>query len=180
VQIKSVSPTPTPSPTSAFNLGFDFIAEGPDATWKNASHTIPWGDPPSDKDGVAVNVANKKMEDGNTYGSLLATYPEVIDDGMVLGLYPAYKIQANDHLRTKIGFRYDCGEGNVKYQIRYIEGTSEVTVGEWLEKCEGTLTSLDINLSALVGHTVQFELVVLANGSPNNDQALWVAPRIEH
>ena len=47
------------------------------------------------------------------------------------------------------------------------------------EKCDGMLASLDINLSALVGHTVQFELVVLANGSPINDQALWVAPRIE-
>ena len=127
-----------------------------------------------------MNVANQKMEDGNTYGSLLATYPQDIQDGMVLGKYPAYTIQANDHLRTKIGLRYDCGEGNVKFQIRYIEGSSEVTVGEWIEKCEGALTTLDINLSALAGHTVQFELVVLANGSPSDDHALWVAPRIEH
>ncbi|MGE5123424.1 MAG: NBR1-Ig-like domain-containing protein [Acidobacteriaceae bacterium] len=180
VQIKSISPTPTPSPTSAYTLGFDFIAKGPDATWRNGSGTIPWGDPPSDKNGVAVNVANKKMEDGNTYGSLLATYPELVDDGIVSGLYPAYKIQANDHLRTKIGLRYDCGQGNVKFQIKYIEGQSEVSVGEWLEKCDGALTTLDINLSALVGHTVQFELIVSANGVAIDDQAMWVAPRIEH
>ena len=74
--------------------------------------------------------------------------------------YPAYTIQANDHLRTKIGLRFNCGTGNVKFQIRYIEGQTEVTVGEWTEKCEGGLSSLDVNLSALVGHTVQFELVV--------------------
>jgi hypothetical protein len=41
------------------------------------------------------------------------------------------------------------------------------------------LASLDVNLSALVGHTVQFELVVQANGAWDNDYALWVAPRIE-
>lgn len=179
VQIKSVTPTPTPSPTPAFNLSYDFITKGPDATWKNATSNIPWGDPPSDLAGVAVNVADRKMEDGVTYSRLLATYPQVIQDGMVLGLYPAYTIQASDHLRAKIGLRYDCGSGSVKFQIRYIEGQTEVQVGEWIENCDGTLTSLDINLAALVGHSVQFELVVLSNGSPIDDIALWVAPRIE-
>jgi hypothetical protein len=179
VQIKSVSPTPTPSPTPAYTLSYDFIAKGPDAAWRNATTNLPWGDPDNDAPGVAVNVANVKMEDGNTYGSLLATYPQKINDGMILGLYPAYTIQANDHLRTKIGLRNDCGSGSVKFQIRYIEGATEVTVGEWVENCDNALSSLDINLSALVGHNVQFELVVLANGPWNNDMALWVAPRIE-
>jgi hypothetical protein len=179
VQIKSAASTPTPSPTSSYTLSFDFIAKGPDASWRNATNNIPWGDPPSDTPGVAVNIANIKMEDGTTYPSLLATYPQDITDGMVLGLYPTYTIQSNDHLRTKIGLRYDCSTGSVKFQIRYIEGSSEVLVGEWLENCDGALTSLDINLAALAGHSVQFELVVLANGSPLHDQALWVAPRIE-
>jgi hypothetical protein len=180
VQIKSVTPTPTPSPTPAYNLSFDFIAKGPDASWRNATAAVPWGDPGSDTPGVAVNVTNVKMEDGTTYSSLLATYPQNITDGMILGLYPAYTIQASDHLRTKIGLRYNCGSASVKFQIRYMEGASEVTVDEWLEKCDGALTTLDINLANLAGHSVQFELVVLANGDPKGDHALWVAPRIEH
>jgi Ig-like domain from next to BRCA1 gene len=179
VQIKSVSPTPTPSPTSTYTLSFDFIAKGPDATWRNATSQIPWGDPNDDSPGVAVNVANVKMEDGNTYSSLLVTYPQLIDNGLVLGKYPSYTIQANDHLRTKVGLRSDCSTQQVKFQIRYIEGGSEVTVGEWLEKCDNALTSLDINLSALVGHTVQFELVAMNVGSGVVGRSLWVAPRIE-
>ena len=179
VQIKSVQPTPTPSPTPNVNVSFDFIAKGPDATWRNATTQLSWGDPQNDDPGVAVNVANVKMEDGTTYSSLLATYPENIQDGMIMGTYPAYMIQNNDHLRTKIGLRNNCGAGNVKFQIRYLEGQSEVTVGEWVEKCDGALTSLDINLGALVGHSVKFELVVLTNGSPAGDQSLWVAPHIE-
>jgi hypothetical protein len=179
VQIKSVSPTPTPLPTSSYTLSYDFIAKGPNAAWRNATASIPFVDPDDDSLGVVVNVANVKMEDGVTYPSLLATYPQKITNGMVLGLYPAYTIQANDHLRTKIGLRYNCGSGDVIFQIRYIEGSTEVTVGQWEEKCEGMLASLDVNLSALVGHTVQFELVVQANGAWDNDYALWVAPRIE-
>jgi hypothetical protein len=179
VQIKSVSPTPTPLPTSSYTLSFDFIAKGPNAAWRNNTAGIPFTDPDDDTPGVAVNVANVKMEDGVTYPNLLATYPQKINDGVVLGLYPAYTIQANDHLRTKIGLRYNCGSGDVIFQIRYLEGSTEVTVGQWEEKCDGMLASLDVNLSALVGHTVQFELVVLANGAWNNDYALWVAPRIE-
>jgi hypothetical protein len=179
VQIKSVAPTPTPSPTPAYTLSYDFIAKGPNAAWRNATTNLPWGDPDDDSPGVAVNAANIKMEDGYTYPSLLSTYPQKITDGMILGLYPAYTIQSNDHLRTKIGLRFDCGSGSVKFQIRYIEGPTEVTVGEWVENCDGALSSLDINLSALVGHTVQFELVVLTNGPWNNDISLWVAPRIE-
>jgi hypothetical protein len=179
VQIKSVTPTPTPEPTTAYTLSYDFIAKGPNAAWRNATTNLPWGDPDDDSPGVAVNVANVKMENGATYPSLLATYPQKITDGMILGLFPAYTIQTNDHLRTKIGLRYNCGSGDVIFQIRYIEGQSEVTVGQWEEKCDGQLASLDVNLSALVGHTVQFELVVLANGTWDHDFALWVAPRIE-
>jgi hypothetical protein len=179
VQIKSVTPTPTPSPTSSYTLSYDFIARGPDASWTNGTTSLPWGDPGNDSLGVAGNVANAKMEDGKTYGSQLATYPQHITDGMILGRYPSYTIQANDHLRTRIGFRYDCGTSKIKYQIRYIEGATEVTIGEWVENCDGNLTSLDVNLSALVGHTVQFELVAIAVGNPDAYTSLWVTPKIE-
>jgi hypothetical protein len=179
VQIKSVAPTPTPLPTPAYTLSFDFIARGPDATWRNATNQLPWGDPPEDSAGVAVNIANVKLEDGKTYPSLLATYPQHIKDGIITGVYPAYTIQANDHLRTKVGFRANCGNSRVKFQIRYIEGNSEVQFGEWIEACEGGLTPIDINLAAFVGHSLQFKLVVIADGTPDSYSAVWVAPRIE-
>lgn len=62
VQIKSVAPTPTPSPTSAYTLSYDFIGRGPDAAWKNASTNLPWGDPQYDGPGVAVNVVTLKWK----------------------------------------------------------------------------------------------------------------------
>ena len=182
VQIKSVTastPTPTITSTPAYTLSFDFIARGPDAAWRNNTTPLPWGDPQDDSAGVAVNITNVKMEDGRTYASLLATYPQKISGGAIVGVYPAYTIQANDHLRTLIGFRYNCQNSSVRFQIRYLEGSTEVTVGDWLKNCDGTLTPIDVNLAALVGHTVQFELVVIANGVPDTYTTLWIAPRIE-
>jgi hypothetical protein len=180
VQIKSVAPTPTPLPTSTYKVSYDFIARGPDASWRNATTNLSWGDPPEDSAGVAVNVANVKMEDGKTYSSLLATYPQHIPDGRILGLYPAYTIQANDHLRTQVGFRADCGNSKIRFQIHYIEGLSDVVMIDLEEACDGKLSApIDINLSALVGHTVQFELVAIVVGSPDVYSSLWVSPRIE-
>ncbi len=179
VQIKSVTPTPTPSPTPAYTMSFDFIAQGPNATWRNATNTIPWGDPDDDNPGVAVNVANVKMEDGQTYPSLLAEYPQHINNGMLAGLYPAYTVKANDHLRTTIGFKYNCGTSKIRFQIHYIEGSSDVLVVDELQTCDGKLLPIDVNLGELVGHTVQFELVVIADGTPDSWASLWIAPRIE-
>jgi hypothetical protein len=182
VQIRSVvprTPTPTATPTQVVTLGFDFIARGPDAQWRNATVTLPWGDPPDDSLGVAVNVENVRMEDDRTYSRLLATYAERITDGLIVGRYPSYTIQANDHFRASVGLRDDCGVGRVRFQLRYVEGSTTTTIHEWIEPCDGTLTAIDVNLSALAGHTVQFELVVLADGPTDDDISLWVSPRIE-
>ena len=182
VQIRSViprTPTPTATATPAVTIGFDFISRGPDAQWRNATTTLPWGDPANDAPGVAVNVENVRMEDNTTYPRLLATYPQKITDGIIAGVYPAYTIQANDHFRAKVGLRDDCGDGRVRFQVRYIEGGTNTLISEWIEPCNDGLTSIDINLAALAGHTVQFELVVLTDGPYADDISLWVAPRIE-
>jgi hypothetical protein len=182
VQIKVVTPktaTPTATATPNVTVAYDFITRGPDAQWRNGSGTIPWGDPPDDWAGVAVDLPNAKMEDNKTYNRTLATYPQKITDGIVSGLYPAYTVQNGDHFRATIGLRTGCEDGKVRFQVRYVEAGGEVLLGEWLEACDGHLVSIDLNLSALSGKTVQFMLVVKAEGVPDGDFALWVSPRIE-
>jgi hypothetical protein len=183
VQIKAVTPTtptPTVTPTATYAVAYDFIARGPDASWRNSTQSIPWGDPGSDDPGVAVNLSNVKMEDGKTYAKLLATFPERIYDGEISGLYPSYTIQNGDHFRAQIGLRSDCGNGKVRFQLKYVENGGEVMLGEWIESCDGKLTTVDIDLSALKGHTVQFLLVVKTEGDFKQDKSLWILPRIEH
>ena len=140
---------------------------------------IPWGDPPSDKDGVAVNLENQKLENNKTYNHVLATYPEDITDGYVRGLYPSYTVVTGDRFRTLLGIRANCGSAKVRFQLIYKEGGNETIMAEWLKICDGNVLTIDQDLGSLVGKTVQFILVAKAEGSPDGDQAMWVNPRIE-
>ena len=183
VQIKVVTPkTPTPTLTATpnVNVTFDFITRGPDAQWRNGSSSLPWGDPPEDSPGVAVDLTNIKMENNKTYSRVLATYPQRIDDGLIRGMYPAYAVQSGDHFRATIGLRTGCEGGKVRFQLKYvIAGGEEVLLGEWLEACEGNVVNVDLDLSFLSGKTVQFILIVKTEGSPDGDLSLWASPRIE-
>jgi hypothetical protein len=67
----------------------------------------------------------------------------------------------------------------VVYQFNYKEGGTLSPLGTFHETCDGNLTVVDLDLSSLAGHTVQFALVVLANGSSAQDWAIWVNPHIE-
>ncbi|MBN2149314.1 MAG: hypothetical protein JW726_18140 [Anaerolineales bacterium] len=177
--VKPTTPTPTATTTPDIEVVFDFISRGPDAQWRNATTTLPWGDPPDDAAGVAADLASGKLDDGKTYDRILATYPQRINDGMIMGTYPTYTVHDGDHFRATIGLRNTCDEGKVRYQFKYLEGGTEVLVNEWIETCDDKVTKIDIDLSFLSGKTVQFILVVKADGEPNDDLAYWAAPRIE-
>lgn len=176
VQIKAYVPvTPTPTVTVAF----DFISQGPNAAWRNATQNLAWGDPGDDDLGVAAEVTNRKLEDHKSYSRLLATFPEKIEDGMIRGVYPAYTVKSGDHFRAVLGLKEGCDVGRVRYILSYLSGNAEVILGEWVEKCDEKVTIVDIDLTALQGQSLQFVLTVETEGSPSQDHAHWANPRIE-
>lgn len=179
VKIKTFNPVPTSSPTPKATLGFDFIDKGPSAEWRNTTTQIPWGDPPEDNPGVAVSLDSSKLENGKTYNRVLATWPELVTDGFVRGLYSSYTVQTGDRFRTLLGFRESCGSAKARWQFIYKEGANETVMAEWLKICDGNVLTIDQDLASLVGKTVQFILVVKAEGDPGGDRAMWVNPRIE-
>lgn len=168
------------TPTPEAEVVFDLLAEAPDAEWSNATETLPFGDPDNDAPGVAAYAKNVTLENGKTYAKALATYPERITDGIITGLFPDYKIHDGDHFRTQIGLRDDCEGGKVQFRFGYQEGATKVIIDKWTKSCDGTLLTIDIDLSDLAGHTVQFILEVSTQGSFKNDRSIWVSPRIEN
>ena len=157
---------------------YDFIAKANKATWSNATSSITLGAAMSDKGFVAISD-NQKMENGTTYDEALATYPERIDDGIITGRYTDYKVVKGDHFRSKAGFRINCQVGQVKFQLSYKEGSTITLLKEWSKKCNGSLISMDYDLSSLKGKTVQFILGVTTDGSSLHDNVLWINPRIQ-
>ncbi len=181
-KVKVINPTtatPTATATNVATLAYDFIAQGPNAEWHNGSALISWGDPDDDSKGVAVDLKDTKLENGKVYAKGLATYPQFVDNGLVYGIFPSYTIQNGDRFRAYLGLKTDCSGGKVRYQLKYREGSNDTQVAEWLKACDGTVLSIDKDLSSLAGKTVQFILYVSAEGSYKDDHAVWAHVRIE-
>jgi hypothetical protein len=159
-------------------INYDFLAKAKKAEWKNATTTVTFGAAFSDK-GLVDIYENVRMENGTTYDKGLATYPERIDDGIIMGLFSSYTIANGDHFRSKVGFRYDCSDGQVKFHLGYKEGDTVKQLKEWSKKCDGNLLSLDYDLSSLKKHDVQLILGVSADGASSHDNVLWISPRIQ-
>ncbi len=125
----------------------------------------------------------QKLEDGSSPNKVLETHPQWVDNGAITGLYPAYTVVSGEHFKAKIGFLAQsdgtCGAGNAKFQLNYKESGMTTNLGEWTDTCDGTLKDIDVNLSSIAGKTVQFVLVVLANGSAGQDWAVWIGPQVK-
>ncbi|MBN2116513.1 MAG: hypothetical protein JW730_08080 [Anaerolineales bacterium] len=170
---------------SVASSGYDFYTRAPDANWNTGAGNIPFGGPNTDSRGFVMYRSNEKLEDGSTPNKILETHPQWVDDGVITGFYPTYTVVSGEHFKAKIGFlaKSDgtCGTGNAKFQLNYKESGSSTThsLGEWTETCDGTLKEVDVNLSSIAGKTVQFALAVLANGSSDQDWAVWVNPQVK-
>ena len=165
------------------SAGFDLYTLATKANWVSGASTLTFGGPETDANGFAMYRNNQKLEDGTTPAKILETHPQWVTDGAITGTYPAYKVVPGEHFKAKIGFLLlsdgTCGAGNVKFQLNYREGSASNSLGEWADTCDGAMKDIDVNLSGIAGRTVQFVLAVVANGSALQDQAVWVAPRVE-
>ncbi|MBC8497139.1 MAG: hypothetical protein H8D37_05710 [Chloroflexi bacterium] len=169
---------------------FDFISQAKHADWgtgtspldfNNPGDTdINYGGPDTDANGFAMVKDTQKLEDGKITGKILETHPKWVNDGYIIGRYPAYTVGNGDAIRGKLGFIAlndgSCGAGDAKFRIYYTVGNDMGTLtqlGSWSETCDGALKKIDVDLSALDGKSVRFYLVVLANGSAGEDWAIW-------
>ncbi len=159
--------------------GFDMHTRATEATWASGAGNLTFGGPDSNPGGSAMYRNNQALEDGSNPAKILEMYPQMINDGVVTGLYPAYTVVSGEHFKAKIGFLSPCPGGSVKFQLNYKEAGVLKPLSEWTDTCDGTLKDVDFNLSSISGKTVQFALAVLANGPPTEDRAVWVSPRIE-
>lgn len=168
---------------------FDFLAKASTAEWTTEagtdSTTLTFDGGDTDPNGVAKIKDAVKLETGIISGKILLTIPRHNPDGMISGLFPAYAVQSGDRLRARIGFMMvpgenSCGVAKARFQVAYKETGGELKLlREWVKSCSGSLEVVDLDLSALRGKTVQFALIVRAEGNIADDWAIWNSPRIE-
>ena len=132
-----------------------------------------------------VKVSDPKLENGATENEpVLFTHPQWVDGGLISGRFPAIDVVEGDRFKAVIGCLYKSGGSacEVKFQVTYhADGGSTKLLGQWEEVYDGTIRKIDIDLAeeGLAGKSVEFALVVLANGPSTQDWAFWLLPRID-
>jgi hypothetical protein len=162
--------------------GYDLHTRAPQATWMSGAGAITFGGPDTDPNGFAMYKNGQKVEGGSTPTKVLELHPQWVDNGVITGLYPAYTVVSGEHFKATIGFLAlsdgSCGTGNAIFQVNYKESGTLHPLGSWTHACNGSLVDIDIPLTSIAGHNVQFALAVMANGSAGQDWAVFINPRV--
>ena len=149
-------------------------------TWTSGAGTLSCPGTPGDSNGWVRKAIAPTLENGKTENEPgLLTHPEMVVDGWIKGTYPEIVITEGLYFKAIIGCN-STENCDVKFILNYkIDGGSEQTLATWHEVQDGTYNKVEVDLSSLAGEEVQFILRVEANGGFANDEALWLAPRIE-
>ena len=159
-------------------IAYDFVNNHCAATWENDSGTIPCG-VDGGINGSALKLNSPVMENGSTEDEPgLLTVPQDKNNGFISGQYPSMIVQAGDRFRTIVNCQYDTKNCDVFFRINYKINGQVKTLASWHEIYEGKYYPVDLDLSSLAGQTVNFILIVDANGAQDNDQAIWLNPYI--
>lgn len=161
-----------------YNFVSNYCASG--VTWTSDAGTLPCPGTSGDSNGWVLKINTPVLETGSTENEPgLVTHPQTVNDGWIRGTFPAISITGGVYFKAVLGCNgtENC---DVIFKLNYkIDGGSEQTLATWHEVQDGNFTRAKVDLSSLEGEEVQFILLVLANGSSANDEALWLAPRIE-
>jgi hypothetical protein len=159
-------------------IAYDFVNNHCAATWENSNGTIPCG-VDGGINGSALKLNAPIMENGATEDEPgLLTVPQDKNNGFISGQYPSMVVQAGDRFRTTVNCQYNTKNCNVFFRLNYKINGQIKTLASWQEVYEGKYYPVDLDLSSLAGQTVNFILIVDANGAQDNDQAIWLNPHI--
>jgi hypothetical protein len=167
----------------AIQILYNFVdnAGAATVTWRTGPPAAVVSFGGSGSDGSASYATSVTMEDGTSYGKVLATHPKWVNDGFVWGYYNIdHEIKSGAHFVAKIGIIKGGNAGNVKFQvIMRPEGMGAVTIYSGDQVYDGVLKTIDVAIEPIYfGKKADFELTVSANGSSAQDWAAWVEARL--
>lgn len=150
------------------------------AEWTSGAGRLPCQGQSGDSRGYVRRINNPVLESGYTDDEpVLLTHPQMVNDGIIRGKYPALRIEKGWHFVSVIGCARDVPSCDVRFQLDYqINGGPIQTLGSWHEVYDEQFNLIDVDLSGLAGSDVNLILTVFSNGSSHQDQAQWLAPHI--
>lgn len=163
---------------SVYDFTKNMCASG--VVWRSSAGILPCPGKPGDATGYVRKIDEPTLENGVIDDEPgMHVHPEMVTNGWIKGIYPEITVTKGVYFKAIVGCngKSDC---DVKFKLNYrIEGGNEETLATWHEVQDGKFNRVKVDLNSLAGKKVQFILVVDANGSAKNDNALWFGPRIE-
>jgi hypothetical protein len=160
-------------------IAYEFASNYCDAVWENASDPLPCPGTQGAASGFVIKLNNPVMENGFVEDEPgLLVFPQAIVNGVTSGEYPPFTVLAGDRFRALVGCQDNSAKCDVVFRLDYKIGGQVKTLGSWQEIYEGLYYPIDFDLNSLADKTVQFILVVSANGKNDQDNAIWINPHI--
>ena len=186
----TLTPQPTSTPTLPVvysepdQIVLDFFATACEATWSNNSYEIPCpGNPLDTARGFIFPTDYASIEGHRMVEDPMLIGSPGLGDGNGLGLfgrYPAITIQGGDTFVTTVACQgdYIC---DVEFALEYFDANGNFhPENNWkfpYARGNGPL-EVQFDLSALAGQTVEFSLVLRAQGPPQDARVVWINPHI--
>lgn len=166
--------------TTAGGLPFDMVKMMCSAEWTSGAGKLPCPGKDNDSAGFVLRIDNPVLESGYVDNEpVLLTHPQMVNDGVIRGKYPAIRVENGYRFSSVIGCANKATGCDVNFQLDYQIGNGSITtLVTWHEIYDEKFAPVSVDLSSLAGKDVRFILTVLSNGSPTNDRAQWLAPKI--
>ncbi len=162
------------------STGYDFAANACQATWTSGAGVLPCPGTPGSTNGFGLPVTNPLLENNTTdVRPAILMAPQNVYNGSVQATFPAFTVQNGDRFQSTIGCEFNAKGCYAVFRLDYQIGNGPITTfWSFGERYDGLNYQADVDLSPLAGQSVKFILSVNASGSPTDDRALWIGPRI--
>jgi hypothetical protein len=163
------------------NFAYDFAVNVCAATWRSSAGGLSCMGDVNSSNGSVVLLDTPLLENGRREDeSTLWTRPQITRGGWISGTYPVYQVKEGDHFRAAIGCLHNSSGCELTFSLDYQEaGNNKVNnLGSWVERYDNAISSVDVDLTALVGKQIHFILTVTTHGKPTSANAFWLVPSI--
>ncbi len=164
-------------PTTPFDFAYYYCS----AAWRNPTSSLPCPGGTNFATGSVGYTTAPRLESGYQDDEpAILLIPSDGPGGMISGTFPAFNVLPGDRFGAVIGCLYESPNCTVTFQLNYsLDGGPMQTLGSWVEVYDGNFNRLNVDLSALAGHSVQFTFMLTNNnGSSVDDRFYIMVPRI--
>jgi hypothetical protein len=160
---------------------YDFAPNLCAAVWRSENGRLSCAYTVENPDGFVRLLENPNLEIGSDNEAALWLHPNERQFGWINGNYPYFKVSNGDHFKSIVGCLDGYDRCNVTFYLDYEDEDGRIIhLGRWQEFYDQNATTIDIDLSGLVGRTIRFILGMEANTQAVEDaQGFWLVPRIE-